>query len=67
MRGINVLMRVGLLAFAAGSLVRLFLHFSYADFTAGFLIGLGVVLMIGGLVKQPRGRRLGPGDAGRTP
>lgn len=54
---INVLTRVGLVAFAAGCLVRVFLRVNYADFTAGFLIGLGVVLMIGGLMKRSRGAR----------
>ena len=54
---INVLTRVGLLAFAAGCLVRVFLHANYSDFTAGFLIGLGVVLMIGGLMKRSRRAR----------
>jgi hypothetical protein len=66
-RKFSVLTRVGLLAFAAGCLVRLFLHSSYSDFTAGLLIGLGIVLMIGGLVKQSRARGLGTGDTGRTP
>jgi hypothetical protein len=55
-RKLSVLTRVGLLAFAVGALVRLFGHASYTDFTAGFLIGLGIVLMIGGLVKQSRVR-----------
>jgi hypothetical protein len=66
-RKVNILTRVGLLAFAAGCLVRLFLHANYSEFTAGFLIGLGVVLMIGGLVKQSRGRGLGPLDAEKAP
>jgi hypothetical protein len=55
-RKFSVLTRVGLLAFAVGALVRLFLHANYSDFTAGFLIGLGIVLMIGGLVRQSRAR-----------
>jgi hypothetical protein len=68
-RKFGVLTRMGLVAFAAGSLVRLFLHASYSDFTAGFLIGLGIVLMIGGLVKQSRGPGRGDGyrDSGRAP
>jgi hypothetical protein len=66
-RKFSVLTRVGLLVFAAGCLVRLFLHPSYSDFTAGLLIGLGIVLMIGGLVKQS-GPDLGDGyqNTGRT-
>jgi hypothetical protein len=68
-RKFSVLTRVGLLAFAVGCLVRLFLHASYSDFTAGLLIGLGIVSMIGGLVKQSRGPDLGDGyqNTGRTP
>jgi hypothetical protein len=66
-RSLNLLTRLGLFAFVAGLLVRIFSHASYSEFTAGFLIGLGVVLMIGGLVKQSRGRRLGPGDAEKAP
>jgi hypothetical protein len=51
----SVYMRVGLLAFVAGSLVRLFAHGNYVDFAGGFLLGLSIVLMISGLVQQRRG------------
>jgi hypothetical protein len=50
----NVFVRVGLLAFAAGLLVRLFTHASYSEFAAGFLIGLSIVLIIFGMVGRSR-------------
>jgi hypothetical protein len=48
----NIFVRVGLLALAAGLLVRLFTHASYSEFVAGFLIGLSIVLIIFGLVGR---------------
>jgi hypothetical protein len=53
-RGMNVFMRVGLLALAAGLLVRLFTHANYSEFAAGFMIGLGIVLVIFGSVRRSR-------------
>ena len=57
---ISILTRVGLVALVIGLLVRLFSHASYTEFTAGFLIGLAIVLMIGGMMKTR-------GQAGRMP
>lgn len=51
-RRMNIFVRVGLLALAAGLLVRLFTHASYSEFAAGFLIGLSIVLIIFGLVGR---------------
>jgi hypothetical protein len=59
-RKISTLTRVGLVALVIGLLVRLFSHTSYSEFTAGFLIGLSLVLMIGGMVKRR-------GQVGKTP
>ena len=41
-RGINVFLSVGLLALAAGILLRLFTHAKYTEFAAGFLMGLSI-------------------------
>jgi hypothetical protein len=51
---ISNLTRMGLAALVVGLLIRLFSHASYSEFTAGFLIGLSLVLMIGGMVKKSR-------------
>lgn len=56
-RRISILTRVGLLALAIGILLRLFTHSSYTEFTSGFLIGLPIVLLIDGQVRQPWGVR----------
>jgi len=48
---IGNLTRMGLAALVVGLLIRLFSHASYSEFTAGFLIGLAIVLMIGGMMK----------------
>ena len=53
-RKISFLIRVGLFALAAGILVRLYTHSNYSEFAAGFLMGLSLVLMIAGLVRQKR-------------
>jgi hypothetical protein len=45
---------IGLLALAAGILLRLFIHANYTEFVAGFLIGLGIVLLIFGFVKTAK-------------
>jgi hypothetical protein len=50
----NVFVRVGLLALAAGLLVRLFAHARFSEFAAGFLIGLSIVLIIFGMVGRSR-------------
>ena len=53
-RGMNSFVQVGLLALAAGLLVRLFTYASYSEFAAGFLIGLSIVLIIFGMVGRSR-------------
>ena len=53
-RRMNVFVRVGLLALAAGLLVRLFAHARFSEFAAGFLIGLSIVLIIFGMVGRSR-------------
>jgi hypothetical protein len=53
-RTMKVFVGVGLLALAAGLLVRLFTHASYSEFAAGFLIGLSIVLIIFGMVGRSR-------------
>jgi hypothetical protein len=51
-RKISLLTRVGLLALVVGLLIRIFSHASYSEFTAGFLIGLSLVLIIGGMIRK---------------
>jgi hypothetical protein len=53
-RGMNVFIRVGLLALAAGLLVRLFAHANYSEFGGGFLIGLSLVFILFGMVRRSR-------------
>jgi hypothetical protein len=50
----NVFVRVGLLALAAGLLVRLYTHANYSEFAGGFLIGLSLVFMIYGISRKSR-------------
>ncbi|MFZ0318647.1 MAG: hypothetical protein WAL56_05925 [Candidatus Sulfotelmatobacter sp.] len=50
----NMITRVGLLALAAGLLLRLYTHAKYTEFSAGFLLGLSIVFMIAGFVLQKR-------------
>lgn len=54
-RGMNVLIPLGLLALAAGVLLRLLTHARYTEFAAGFFIGISIVFIIAGLVRQSRG------------
>jgi hypothetical protein len=51
----NVLIPLGLLALAAGVLLRLLTHARYTEFAAGFFIGISIVFIIAGLVRQSRG------------
>lgn len=53
-RGIDIFVLVGLVALVAGLLLRLYTHTNYTDFTAGFLIGISLVLIIAGFVRQRR-------------
>jgi hypothetical protein len=49
---IHILTPVGLLALAAGILLRFFTHANHTEFAGGFLIGLSIVFMIAGLMKR---------------
>jgi hypothetical protein len=51
----NILIPVGLLALVAGILLRLFTHARYTEFASGFLMGLSIVFIIAGVVRQSRG------------
>jgi hypothetical protein len=53
-RGIDVFVLVGLVALVVGILLRLYTHTNYTDFTVGFLIGISLVLIIAGFVRQRR-------------
>jgi hypothetical protein len=50
----NVFIRVGLFALAAGLLVRLFAYANYSEFGGGFLIGLSLVFILFGMVRRSR-------------
>jgi len=52
---VSRLIPVGLLALVASILLRLYTHGNYSHFAVGFLMGLSIVLMIAGLVRQRRG------------
>ena len=43
---------MGLLMLSGGLIVRNFLHGRYSDFASGFLIGMSIVFMIAGIVRQ---------------
>lgn len=53
-RKLNPFTQVGMLALAAGLVLRACTHFHYSEFAAGFLIGLSLVFMIFGLIQQRR-------------
>jgi hypothetical protein len=53
---LHYLFPIGTLMLAAGLLLHNWAHGRYAEFTAGFLIGMSIVLMIAGFVKAPRAR-----------
>lgn len=53
-RKLNPFTQVGMLALAAGLVLRTWMHFRYSEFAAGFLIGLALVFMIFGLIQQQR-------------
>ena len=48
------LLPFGLLMLAVGLILRNFTHAHYADFGAGFLIGMSLVFMIAGFVSGRR-------------
>jgi hypothetical protein len=50
----NLSTQIGLVAFVIGSGLRLWGQGNYAHFAAGFLIGIAIVLLIGGVIKQRR-------------
>ena len=54
-RSVNVLIPVGLFALVAGIFLRLYTHANYTEFASGFLMGLSLVLIIGGFMRQRRG------------
>lgn len=45
----------GLLALALGLTLRQWMHSNAVNFLGGFLLGVAIALMIGGLAKQSRG------------
>ncbi len=53
-RKINRLLPIGLLMLSGGLILRNFVHGRYFDFAAGFLIGMSIVFMIAGFVRQTR-------------
>lgn len=52
--GVNSFIPVGLFALVAGILLRLFTHGNYSHFAGGFLIGVSIVWIIVGFVRQSR-------------
>lgn len=48
------LLRAGLAFFAIGAGVRFLAHGRYTDFVAGALLGMSLVFLITGLVRQSR-------------
>jgi hypothetical protein len=54
-RRVSRFIPVGLLALVASNLLRLYTHGNYWHFAVGFLMGLSIVFMIAGLVRQRRG------------
>jgi hypothetical protein len=61
-RKISPFIPVGMLALAASSVVRHYLHGNHWDFAKGLLMGVSIGLMIVGVVRQSRGM----GGDGRT-
>ncbi|HWY19949.1 MAG TPA: hypothetical protein VNX26_01950 [Candidatus Acidoferrum sp.] len=53
-RKISPFVPVGMLALAASSIVRRYLHGNHWDFANGLLMGVSIGLMIVGVVRQSR-------------
>jgi hypothetical protein len=54
-RRLNLSFRVGLLLLAAGLASRFWAHSKYGEFGIGFLLGLSIILLIVGFVRQSGG------------
>jgi hypothetical protein len=54
-RKLNGFISVGLLSLCAGIILRNWTHARYSEFAAGFFIGLSIVFIIFGAVRQRRG------------
>ena len=54
-RKVSPLFSLGLLMLSCGLGLRLWTHGNYSDFASGFLTGMSIVLLIGGLMKQKSG------------
>ena len=54
-RRFNPFFRVGLLLLTVGLVARFWTHTKYGEFVSGFLLGLSIVLLIAGFVRQSGG------------
>jgi hypothetical protein len=54
LRKMNHLLPTGLLMLSGGLIMRNYVHGRYSDFAAGFLIGMSIVFMIAGILRQSR-------------
>ncbi|MGO9086897.1 MAG: hypothetical protein ACLQBK_16870 [Candidatus Sulfotelmatobacter sp.] len=54
-RKVSPFIPVGLLMLSAGLLLHNWTHGNYWHFAGGFLLGAGIVLIIGGTFRQSRG------------
>jgi hypothetical protein len=53
-RRVSIFVPVGMLALAASSVLRRYLHGNHWDFANGLLMGVSIGLMIVGVVRQSR-------------